>query len=88
MQVLIVLLLLAIIASLALALRYLYKDREAIGSRRAVKALTTRIGLSLGLFFLLILLYRMGLLHPHGLKTGYPVASVRPVSPTIVNPEK
>ncbi len=88
MKVLIVLLLIAIIASLGLALRYLYTDREVAGAGRTVKALTTRISLSLGLFFLLILLYKMGLLHPHGLKAEYPVSAVRQASPNTVTPEK
>lgn len=76
MKVLIVSVLVAIVASLGLALRFLYKDRNIAGASRTVKALTTRISLSLGLFFLLILLYKMGLLHPHGLKADYSTPSV------------
>ncbi|MGI9213516.1 MAG: DUF2909 domain-containing protein [Methylococcaceae bacterium] len=75
MKVLIVLVLVAIIASLGLALRFLYKDRNIAGASRTVKALTTRIALSIGLFFLLLLLYKMGLLHPHGLKADYSAPS-------------
>ena len=71
MKVLIILALLAIIASLGFALHYLYKDRGAAHSSRTVKALTTRISLSLVLFALLILLYKAGVLHPHGLRTDY-----------------
>lgn len=71
MKVLIVLLLLVIIASLGFALNFLYKDRGQAGSNRTVKTLTARIGLSLGLFFLLILLYKLGVIHPHGLKSDY-----------------
>ncbi len=55
-----------IIASLGLALRYLFMDGER--SPRTVKALTFRIGISIALFFLLLLGYQAGLLHPHGLK--------------------
>jgi hypothetical protein len=81
MKILIILLLAAIIVSLALALRYLYKDRDNAESNRTVRALTARISLSLGLFFLLILLYKAGLLHPHGLRPDYPVASAQQTKP-------
>jgi hypothetical protein len=40
-----------------------------------VKALTFRIGLSILLFLLLLLGYRLGFLHPHGLRPGSPVAA-------------
>ena len=55
-----------IIASLGLALRYLLMDGER--SPRTVKALTFRIGISIALFFLLLLGYQAGFLHPHGIK--------------------
>jgi hypothetical protein len=64
-KVLRILLLLVIVGSLGTALVYLVKDRTR--SPRTVKALTVRIGLSIGLFILLLLAYRFGLLHPHGL---------------------
>jgi len=64
-KALIVLVLLIIVGSLGTALIYLVKDRTR--SPRTVKALTVRIGLSIGLFVLLLLAYRFGLLHPHGL---------------------
>lgn len=57
-----------IIASLGMALKYLFTDGER--SSRTIKALTLRIGLSLALFFLLLLGYQAGILHPHGLNTG------------------
>ena len=66
-KTLIVFVLLLIIASLAVGLRYLLMDGER--SPRTVKALTVRIGLSLALFFLLLLGYLTGILHPHGLNT-------------------
>jgi hypothetical protein len=66
-KTLIVIVLFLIIASLGLALRYLFKDGG--GSRRTVKALTYRIAMSLALFFLLLLGYQAGILHPHGLNT-------------------
>lgn len=67
-KILIVFALIMIIASLAMALVYLLKDRER--SPRTVKALTARISMSLVLFFLLLLGYRAGWLHPHGFKSG------------------
>lgn len=65
---LIVLALFVIIGSLAVALKYLLKEGE--GSPRTARALTVRIGLSLALFFLLLVGYQVGILHPHGLKAG------------------
>ena len=65
MQTLVVLTLLIIVGSLGSALFYLLKDRGR--SPRTVKALTFRIGLSLGLFVLLLLGFKFGLLQPHGI---------------------
>ncbi len=67
-KVLIVFVLFLIIASLGLALNYLFKDGER--SPRTVKALTVRIGMSLALFFLMMLGFKAGILHPHGLNKG------------------
>ena len=67
-KTMIVFVLILIIASLGLALRYLFKDGG--GSQRTVKALTLRIGISIALFFLLLLGYQAGILHPHGLNAG------------------
>jgi hypothetical protein len=52
----------AIVASLASGLVYLFKDDG--DSRRTVRALTWRIGLSIGLFVLLLLAYAAGLVQP------------------------
>jgi hypothetical protein len=52
----------AIVASLASGLVYLFKDDG--DSRRTVRALTWRIGLSIGLFVLLLLAYAAGLVEP------------------------
>lgn len=54
-----------IIGSLASGLFYLVKDRGE--SDRTVKALTLRIGLSVGLFVLLFILYAAGLIQPHSI---------------------
>lgn len=48
----------AIIASLVSALVFVYRDEP--GSRRAVRALTVRVGLSIGLFLLLMGSYWLG----------------------------
>ena len=52
----------AIVASLASGLVYLFKDDG--DSRRTLRALTWRIGLSIGLFVLLLLAYAAGLVEP------------------------
>jgi hypothetical protein len=75
-KTLIVLVLLMIIASLGTAMVYLLKDRGR--STRTVSALTARIGMSLALFFLLIIGYQAGILHPHGLNGGARVAASPP----------
>jgi hypothetical protein len=49
---------LLIVASLASALFFVYKDRS--GSNRALKALALRVGLSVGLFLLLMGAYYFG----------------------------
>jgi hypothetical protein len=58
-------LLLAIVGSLASALVYLFRDDN--DSRRTVRALTVRIGLSVSLFILLLVAYAMGFIEPGGL---------------------
>jgi hypothetical protein len=47
-----------IVASLFSALVFIYKDQS--GSKRAVKALAVRVGLSVGLFLLLMAGYYFG----------------------------
>jgi ABC-type cobalamin transport system permease subunit len=63
-KVLIVIVLLAILASLASGFFYIVHDKGR--SQRAVKALTWRISLSLGLFILLMVGYALGIVKPHG----------------------
>lgn len=65
MKILIVIILIAIIASLASALFYLVKKQEP--SEKMVKALTWRISLSIALFFMLIIAFLLGWIHPHGI---------------------
>ena len=64
-KVLIVLMFIAIVASLGSALFHL--SRSGGDSRKMARALTLRVGLSVGLFILLMLAWAMGLIKPHGL---------------------
>lgn len=61
-KVLVLLVFVAILGSLASGLFYLFKDDSS--SKRTVKALTWRIGLSVGLFILLFIAYAAGLIEP------------------------
>jgi branched-subunit amino acid transport protein AzlD len=65
MKFIVVIILLAIISSLASALYYLVKKEEE--PAKLVRALTWRIGLSITLFFLLIIAFIMGWIQPHGI---------------------
>jgi len=51
--------LILILASLGSGLYFVFHDRS--GSRRAVKALAIRVGLSVGLFLFLMVAYYLGL---------------------------
>ena len=55
----------AIFVSLGVALYHLATGRGDSG--KLVRSLTLRIGLSVALFVLLMLAWRFGLIHPHGL---------------------
>ena len=65
MKSLVIILLLVILASLFSALVFLVRDQGE--THRTVRALTWRIGLSIGLFLLLLLAGWMGWIEPHGL---------------------
>ncbi|MDX1902187.1 MAG: twin transmembrane helix small protein [Gammaproteobacteria bacterium] len=56
-----------ILGSLGSALFYLARERTEADARHVVQALTWRIALSLILFFLLMLAYLMGWIHPHAI---------------------
>lgn len=64
-KILILLALVAILASLGSALYYLVRDPE--NSRRSAKALTTRISISIALFIFLLVAFANGWIKPHGL---------------------
>lgn len=62
-QIVIVSLLLLILFNLGSAMVYLLKDRSS--TRRSLKALTWRIGLSVALFVLLLVGFAAGWIQPH-----------------------
>jgi len=61
----VIVMLIAIFASLFSALVFLFREKK--GSSRTAKALTWRIGLSISLFILLMAGYYFGIISPHGL---------------------
>jgi drug/metabolite transporter (DMT)-like permease len=63
-KVIIVAAFVGIVASLASGLYYLVNDKG--DSRRTLRALTLRIGLSVGLFLFLMILIALGVIEPHG----------------------
>ncbi len=76
--VIIALVFVGIIASLASGLFYLINDKG--DSRRTLRALTFRIGLSVGLFVFLMILVGFGVIEPHGVYRGAPSVSAPDVS--------
>jgi len=58
MRYLVIAMFVLIVLSLASALVFVYRDES--GSKRAVKALTVRVALSMGLFLLLMAAYLLG----------------------------
>jgi cytochrome b561 len=65
-RLVIIAVLFAIIFSLGSAL--VQMSRGTGDSQKMLRALTWRIGLSVGLFLILLLAWRMGYIRPHGLK--------------------
>ena len=55
-----------VLISLGSGLFFLVKDKGR--SERTVRALTVRVGISIGLLCLLILLWALGLIQPHGVR--------------------
>ncbi|HLF96824.1 MAG TPA: DUF2909 domain-containing protein [Methylococcaceae bacterium] len=68
LKLLVLLCLALIVISLGSALIHLLHNRSR--SPKTVKALTLRIGLSIALFFALLLAARLGFIKPHGLPEG------------------
>lgn len=72
-KVVIVIVFIGIVASLASGLYYLVNDKG--DSNRTVRALTFRIGLSIGLFAFLMILVAFDVIKPHGLYPERPAAT-------------
>ena len=75
-KIVILVVFIGIVISLASGLFYLVNDKG--DSRRTVRALTWRIGLSIGLFAFLMLLIGLGVIEPHGLYPERPPTSSSP----------
>jgi hypothetical protein len=75
MKVVIVLALLAILVALASAGLFMLRrgrDGEPAGrDKRMARALALRVGLSITLFLLILLAYRLGWIHPTGLPLNH-----------------
>ncbi|MFN2308289.1 MAG: twin transmembrane helix small protein [Gammaproteobacteria bacterium] len=79
-NIFIVLVLLAILGSLASGLIFLVRDNGQ--SDRTVKALTVRIGLSVLLFLILMLGIYTGVIKPHGIYPNAPASQGQVAPPT------
>jgi len=67
-KILVVLIMIAILASLGSALYHLTKGKGH--DAKLVKSLTVRISISVALFILLMILAFTGVIKPHGIKQG------------------
>ena len=65
-KILVTVLFVGILASLASALVALVRKKDDESSERMARALTMRVGLSVGLFVLLFVLFALGVIQPHG----------------------
>ncbi len=72
-KVIIVVVFVGIVISLASGLFHLVRDKG--DSRRTLRALTWRIGLSIGLFAFLMILIALGVIEPHGVYPQPPPAA-------------
>ena len=63
-KVIVVVIFIGILVSLFSGLIYMVKDRG--DNSRTLKALSFRIGLSVALFILLLVLWKLGVISPHG----------------------
>ncbi|WFP50783.1 twin transmembrane helix small protein [Methylomonas sp. EFPC3] len=83
-KILIIAAFIAIVVSLGSALFHIVKHKDDEDSKKTAKALTVRIGVSLGVFILLFLALATGLIQPHGIGTrihNAPPASTNPSNP-------
>lgn len=65
-RILVALALIGIVASLGSALFHLMTDKGQ--SKKMVRALTLRVGLSVALFIALMVAWALGLIQPHGIR--------------------
>ena len=65
-KIIVVVIFVGILASLFSALYYMVKDKGKSG--RTAWALSVRIGMSVGLFILLLVLWKLGVIAPHGVQ--------------------
>lgn len=65
-RILVVLALVGIVASLGSALFHLMTDKGQ--SKKMVRALTLRVGLSVALFIAIMIAWALGLIQPHGIR--------------------
>jgi uncharacterized membrane protein len=56
-----------IIIACSLASGLIFLIRDAGHTKRTVKALTLRIGISISLFIFLLIAFKLGLIKPHGI---------------------
>ena len=75
-KIIVLVVFIGIVVSLASGLFYLVNDKG--DSRRTLRALTWRVGLSVGLFLFLMALVGLGVIQPHGL---YPQAPSNQTTP-------
>jgi hypothetical protein len=73
-KVIIILAFIGIVGSLASGLYYLVNVKG--DSRRTLRALTMRVGLSVGLFAFLMILVALGVIEPHGVYPEPPAGAV------------
>ncbi len=74
-KIIIILAFIGIVGSLASGLYYLVNDKG--DSRRTLRALTLRIGLSVGLFAFLMILIAFGVIEPHGVYPEPPAGTTQ-----------
>ena len=65
-KLLVVAIFIGVLASLGSGLFFLVRDKG--DSERTVRALTIRVAISIGLLCLLVLLWWLGLIQPHGIR--------------------
>lgn len=72
MTSLVIIAFIAILASLGAALFFMMRggQKGSVGSRNMARALGARVGLSILLFMLILLAWKLGYIHPTGIPSG------------------